>query len=572
MSSTNGTVPATAKQHTPDDVRNLRVNNAYLRESIRNRGLERSAKVLESFQSIEWANIYSDMLDRFRNPDMTSFRFSSVGDRRWGMNWPLVRNEQDLALLRMPSRMVCATNDYAIGLLTGLTSYVIGGGYNYRAASMAGMESQCPKELITYCQAVITETQKLNDWSGGEQPGMEAELFWRSCEDGEFFLRCFAQDDGSTKFRTVEPEQVTMPGGLVDTPSGRRHIPAEEGMFGIITPENDAQDVRGYYVFYGNNVSTGSIVDKDEMVHLRRNVHRSVKRGMPDFTFDTYTRLVQASKLAGSLGTCAAVQAAIPWIQQYEMASKETVEGLIDGIDMADLTKINPTSGRTESFQKVEPGTVPHIDKGQSYVASPGANNATAHLAILQMLAQSGGRRWNAPPWLATGDNPSASYATSLTEESPFMRTVLRNQAGYKGAFVKPFWFALEHRIRTRGGVRLAVRDGDVIVEKVFTWEDIKRLIDIQVEDHNPDVRDKLEHAQKQAIQIQNKTLSPQTAIAQNGDDVDREKTNMLEWAEEMGTQAGPQLPPAGGGSPFAEPELPTAAGAGAPRIEPPRA
>lgn len=552
MTVTHGSLNGQAEpNHSRESLRQLRLNNAYTRETIKQRGLERTAKVVESFLSIEWANVYSDMLDRFRNPDLSTYRFSSVGDRRFGMNWPLVRNEQDLALLRMPSRMLCSTNDYAIGLLTGLTSYVIGAGYDYRAAAVAGREDECPKELIRYCQTVIDDTQRLNDWHGGEQPAMEAELFWRSCEDGEFFLRCFPREDGTTIFRTVECEQVTMPPGMVETKTGRRAIPYEEGMFGVITPADDAQDVRGYYVFYGVDISGGSVVDREEMVHYRRNSKRSMKRGMPDFSFDSYTRLVQASKLANSIGTCAGVQAAIPWIQQYETATKETVETLATGLDVEDFQRPNPASGRTESFQRIQPGTIPHIDKGQQYVASPAAGNATAHLAVLQMLAQAGGRRWNAPPWLATGDNPSASYATSLTEESPFIKTVTREQTSYKGAFVKPFWFALEHRIKTNGGVRLHVRDGEVLVERHFTWENVKKLIDIQVEAHSPEVRNKLENAQRQQIQIQCKTLSPQTAITEDGRDVGQEETNMLEWAEKMGQQAGPQLPPAGGPSPF---------------------
>lgn len=568
MIHVNG-ISQTPKDISRDDLRQIRRKNAYTRETIRSRGLERSAKLMESFANYDWLNVYSDMLDRFRNPDMAAFSISSVGDRRWGMNYPVFRNEVDLARLRMPSRILCATNNYAIGLLSGLTSYVIGAGFDYRAASMPGMEGECPKELIKACQLIIEDFAKLNDWHGGEQPGMEAELFWRSCEDGEFFLRCFPQEDGKTKVRTVEPEQVTMPGGAVMWNGARVFIPANEGMFGVVTPSEDAQDVRGYYVFYGTDVAGGSVIPHDEMVHLRRNVHRSIKRGMPDFSFDSHTKLVLASKLAHSLGTCGAIQAAIPWIEQFEVANKATVLGLIDGLDAGDLngdyTQPNLDTGKTDTFSKIEPGTIPHIAKGHEYVPSPSAGNAQQHLAILQMLAQSGGNRWNAPAWLATADNTSANYATALTEESPFIKTVTRNQTAYKGAFVKSFWFALEHFVKTRGGLRVVARVGDVLREMFFTWHDIKRMIDIQVEAHNPEVRNKLDDAQRQTIQIQAGTLSPQTAMAEDGRDVDREQTNILEWRETMGTQMGPTLPPAGGIPSFGEPPavpapVPTAA------------
>lgn len=539
---TNGHLPGTpqpAAAVSRTQLREAKRKNAYLREQIVARGLERSSKLMESFGNFDWVNVYSDMLDRFRNTEPASAGISSVADRRYGMNYPLFRNETELARLRMPSRILCATNNYAIGLLTGLTSYVIGAGYDYRAAAMAGMEDVCPKELIQTCQHILDDFAKLNDWQGGEQPGIEEELFWRSCEDGEFFLRLFPQEDGRTKIRTVEPEQVTQPPGS----------DPDEGMFGVITPKDDAQDVKGYYVFYGTNPAGGKVINHEEIVHLRRNVKRSIKRGMPDFSFDSYDTLLLASKLRRALGIGASIQASIAWVEQHEVASKETVASALDAIDSLDFTQTNPNTGKTERVNRMEPGTKLDISKGQTYVPPPGAANAAAHLQVLQMLAQCGGNRWNAPAWLATADNTSANYATALTEESPFVKTVVRAQTAYKGAFGRPYWFALKHFVETRGGIEVNVKRGETVEQRRYSWDDIKKLIDIQVEAHSPEVRNKMEEAQANQIRVQGGWKSRQTVQMEEGLDGDREETNILEWNEKMGP--GDMLPPAGGGSPF---------------------
>lgn len=522
-------------------LRQAKRTNAYIRERLVRRGLERSSKMMESFNA-DWTTVYGDMLDRFRNSDLGQFSAASTAnDRRFGQNFPIAQTEVDLARLRMPSRILCSTNNYAIGLLTGLTSYVIGDGYKYKVAPISGMEDACPKELTASCQAIIDDFAKVNDWNGSEQPSIEDELFWRSCEDGEFFLRLFPQADGRTFLRTVEPEQVTAPPGMSQA----------EGMFGVITPENDTQDVRGYYVFYGVDVSNGSVVHKDEIVHLRRNVKRSIKRGMPDFSFSSYDTLMLADKLRRAIGLGASIQASIAWVRQHEAATDEQVQSAIDALDNKDWNAPNPNTGKEDRYARFEPGTILDIDKGQTYTPPPSAGaNGTAHLAILQMLAQAGGNRWNAPAWLATADNTSANYATALTEESPFVKTVTRTQRQYKGAFVRPYWFALQHFVQTRGGIVVNVKRGEAIEQNRYSWDDIKRLIDIQVEAHSPEVRNKTEEAQANQIRIQGGWKSPQTVQAEEGLDGDREKTNILEWRDEMGA-VGQQLPD-GSMDPFA--------------------
>ena len=179
---------------TRDDWRRLRAENRLARERLESARLtaatrhqERRGRLLESL-SLDWVTPYADLLDRFRSAsDPILAGPSSAWQRRQGRNYPIYQTEQELNLLRAPARLLVATSGYAQGLLSGLTSYVIGSGYTYRVAKKT-RESEAPDELVREVQRVVDDFLRRNQWYGGEQPGMEEELFERSVEDGEFAL------------------------------------------------------------------------------------------------------------------------------------------------------------------------------------------------------------------------------------------------------------------------------------------------------------------------------------------------------------------------------------------------
>src|SRR5262249_4204445 len=104
--------------------------------------LEHRASLLESASSptpLDWVSADQVLLDRFR-AEPYAYNITSAYDRKFGRNYPLYGSEAELSLLRAPSRLLCQTNTYAQGLIEGLTSYVIGEGYTYRAAARKGQE------------------------------------------------------------------------------------------------------------------------------------------------------------------------------------------------------------------------------------------------------------------------------------------------------------------------------------------------------------------------------------------------------------------------------------------------
>jgi hypothetical protein len=507
-------------QRLRERARRAKLKNQLLQEQIRHRGLERTAKLLENSLSSEWLYAYADMLDRFSTRDAVGgFQIATTNDRRWGRNFPMFQTEQDLALLRMPSRILCATNSYAIGLLEGLTSYVIGDGITYQVVAKKGQTP--PKELLDTCQEILDEFGTRNQWYGGEQPGLEEEAFWRSCEDGEFCHYHHCDDHGLTWVYPIEPEQITQP------PAGD----PREWYFGIRTEPNNTQQALAYWIRGMDTPYEGQEYDASEVVHFRRNTKRVQKRGMPDFSWDVHDTLQTASKLRRALATGAAIQASIAAIRQHEISTAGDAQDFTAAL--ADYQKPNLATGRTDNVVKYQPGQILDIGRAYKYVDPPGATNAQAHVVVLGACLRGASVRWNAPEWLGSADASNNNFASSLTAESPFVQTVTRKRRGYKEAFTRSHWIALENRVRWRGGIRVMARDGDQVRELWFSWADVRRMVEIQAEAPTIEVRNKLEEAQVLTLETKAGVTSPQTWQKLVGRDPAQEIANLRQWKEE---------------------------------------
>lgn len=500
-----------------------RRSNRLIVESIREKKLKRLERIqgrredLLEAMSFDWVTPYADLLDRFRRePEFTGP--SSSFWRRNGKNYPIFQSEQELALLRAPARILCSTNSYAIGLLEGLTSYVVGPGYTYRAAKVK--ESDAPDDLQVAAQRVVDEFIERSEWYGGEQPGLEEELFWRSCEDGEFLLVHYVIDNGLTEVRTAEPEQLTAP------PGG-----GTEWSFGIRTDPGDVQRPLGYWLYFGDSPADGEEFSPEEVTHYRKNVKRSIKRGMTDFSFDTLDALELASRLRTNLGDSAAQQAAIVGIRQHESGSKEDITAWTQS--EADWTERDALTGKEMPTRRHKRGEWQDFGKGTSYIGGPIAQSQPIHLQVLQGVLRSAGQRWNAPEWLPSADSSNSNYASSLVGESPFVRRVVRAQRGYKSAFRRTMLVVLENFCRHRG----LYASG-----RFWSWEEVRKHIDVIVEAPSPETRNKQTEAQTAQIEIPLGVDSRQRYAQSQGRDWDQIQADNEQYQLDHGSD-GQQLP-----------------------------
>lgn len=522
MSDTNGTV-------TRDQVLEARRRLRLTETQLHQKRLDKLAALHESNSWGDfWANAVTDRIDRFsREPTGLIGRRDA---RKAGRNWPLVQTEQDLGMFRDRARILVDWNEYAQGLLEGLTSYVLGDGCTYRVSSIDA-KRPAPEELTQALQKVIDDFLENNQWHGGEQPGLEEELFRRSCRDGEFFLVSY-NDTGATMVRVIEPEQVTQKPGS----------DSEEYSFGILTPPDDVANHLAYWFQWYDG--TGEEFAADRVVHFRRNVDRNIKRGLTDFCGGTLEALHDSSKLRAAMTKGAAIQATYAVIRQHDSASKAEIEDLRTAL--ADFTTTNPNTGTTEYHQKHDVSTL-DIPKGLNYVTPPTAQNAASHVQILQACLRGAGRKWCAPEWLASGDSSNNNFASSLVAASDFVKTVTRRQRGYEAAFKRQVITAIKNRVNAGFDVQMIKRDANgndtgERSERTFTWQEIQRLVNIQVEAPSPVATDVLAEAQATQIHLNLRTVSPQTVMQRQGLDVEQELVNMEEFQERLG-DAGLPLP-----------------------------
>jgi hypothetical protein len=502
----------------PLTLKEIREQKRLIKAQLELHQLQRARRVLEASTNADyWLSSYVDLLDRYRDGDRLGYPISQPTDRRYGQNWPFWSTETQLSLFRAQARYLCSTNSYAIGLLGGLQAYVIGDGFQYRVVSKEKHGGK-PSSLIAQVQAIVDEFCEVNQWWDWEQ-----ELFWRSREDGEYFLRYYPDNElQCLTVRSVEPEQVCTTG----IPEGA----AGEWSFGILTDPEDVQEIFAYNVLYlaspaEHGTDIREEVPVEDLQHFKINVRRTIKRGLTDFCYSTYDALHLAEKLRNNLAEGAAVQAALAYIRQHESATQAQVQNFLN-TQQLDFSRTNPLTGLSINYKHLEPGSVVDIPRGMQYVQPPGAGNASGFVEILHASLRGAGCRWNAPEWLATASGGDmAAYTASLTAHAPFVRTATQKQKSYKQAYTRVI----------KEAIQVAIDYGRLPPE---TFD----IIDIQCEAPSIPAKSELDEAQANQIRVQGGWKSRQTVQQEEGLDPQREMQNIEEYNRRMGAdgKSGP--------------------------------
>lgn len=488
-------------KRTPSQAEELRSKRLLLEEELRLKKLERSKRIAEAYNVGQdfWLTNYGDLLDRYRDGFTGTYPVTQPTDRRYGSNFPFWVSEVQLSMLRASARYIVTTSPNAQGLLNGLCSYVIGCGFNYLIQPKE--QSGADESLVTAVQTVVNAFLEDNSWAELEQ-----EIFWRTREDGECFLRLFPQPDGKLMIRTIEPEMIYQPVGT----------DIQEWSYGIQTDPDDVFTIKAYHVDYRAsggqaepNPAWGEIVPAESVIHIKVNVKRSIKRGLTDFSFETLDAFSQAGKLRRNLGEGAAVQAAIAAVRQHETSSVDQVTDFIN--DATDYS-VNSYTGRQQDFQKLEAGSFLDIPKGMVYVPPPAAANSAVHLEVFQGLLRSAGNRHNAPEWLVSSDSSNGNYASSLTAEAPFTRHCVRLQEFYKSHFMKVIKAAIQ----------------SAITAKMLPINTLN-LVNLTVKAPSVETRDKAAEANANQIYATLGIKSKQTIAQELGLDWEQEEVNQHE-------------------------------------------
>lgn len=311
-------------------------------------------------------------------------------------------NEPHLAEIRAQCRALSVDNEFAINGHENRVSYIVGTGHRYRAAARGDWAPD--EQLLSDVQAVVDEFVRVNRWHQRQQ-----EIVRRRDRDGECFLRLFLGNDGITRVRFVEPEQVAAPADRADDPAAS---------FGIQTDPRDVETPLGYWI-------DGRWVDAAEIQHRKLGVDANVKRGIPLF-YAVRRNLRRAEKLLRNMSVVAEIQSAVALIRKHRGATAAGVEQFVR--NQADQTATSAATGRTSHFRRFNPGTILDAMAGTDYEFPAAGIDAGRFVTVLQAELRAIASRLVMPEFMLTSDASNANYASTMVAEGPAVKMFERLQ------------------------------------------------------------------------------------------------------------------------------------------------
>ncbi len=435
-------------------------------------------------------SMFVDPREAYVDDDGTWWNTIDVKGQPKGYSSVPFATEEQLAEIRQQCRRLAATNEFAINGIENRTSYLVGSGHVYRTSVRKGAEASAELELEV--QTVLDEFMHLNRWQSRQQ-----EIVRRLDRDGEAFLRFFVDDNGITRIRFVEPDQVQTPSELAN------HAAAS---FGIQTEENDVESVLGYFI-------DGEAVDASVIQHRKANVDSNVKRGLPLY-YPVRKNLRRIEKLLRNMSVVAEIQSAIALIRKHRGATRSGVEQFV--ANQSQAAGDQGTNGRTKYLSQYAPGTILDAPAGVEYDFPASGIDAANFVTVLQAELRAVAARLVMPEFMFSSDASNANYASTLVAEGPAVRMFERLQANLVNDDCEVMWRVIEN----------AVRAGKLP-------GDVRRLVDIQITPPSLQVRDQLRSCQVEKIAFENQVLSPQTWSLRLGLDYDQEQKNLAMHASE---------------------------------------
>lgn len=438
--------------------------------------------------------------------------FVNFSDRDDGKFFPVYQFEQDLSRQLAFVRRLIGFNEVTEAVSTALRVYIFGQGVEISVQPAS--KRQTPPELVDAVRRIVEKFSEDNSLVNN----LDLELHQRTRDDGEVIMP-IEREGNRILCEPVETVQLTQPIGpqvINDWVSHRHGIDCDSFIpswsFGVLTPRNRSSRAMAYHILRDNSGDFDTYA-ADELVHVKRNVPRSAKRGVSDW-IAPLDRLSMAMSLATSMGKGAALQAAIPWIEQYENATNAQMRS--DGNPSFDGNSPNGRGNATrpELSARYRPGQIIRTKIGKKYLPGPmGSGRENGFELVEKLLVQMIGSRWLMTYPMISGDASAVNFAASLTAEAPFVKAREADQQFYGGALKSMLWKV----------VKLAWKLGWLDTRGIRI-DELEQWVDIKVDFTSPASRDKLQLVQQLAAEVGLGTTSVRTAAVELGRDYDEEK------------------------------------------------
>lgn len=330
--------------------------------------------------------------------------------------------------------------------------------------------------------------------------------------DGDDFSELIPAKEG-THIRTVDSSTVRGPHNEITGPWS----------FGILTNwPKDYEDVIAYHVWYSDNTHE----DKSPKLfkHLKaETVGANVKRGIP-LSYKMRKQLEQIMRLSDCSAIGEAARQSIPYIQQYELAQKSTINGIINSRIPPPIQTFQIPNANSLNDPKagIIPGDIRHIGPGQEFVQPPtGVSSEWAYIMLCNEIATAA----NVPQWMVSGSSSDTNFASSLVAEAPLVKLVQKVQR-----IVCEYWKSILEAV-----VEISIASGELPLDSL-------ELVEIHCELPNIVSRNRKEEIEIDIEMLKADVLSPQHLAARNNLDWDEEMA-LIEKAKSLGWEKPTDMP-----------------------------
>ena len=338
----------------------------------------------------------------------------------------VLRTVVDFDIVRQSCRKLYETNGNVKGLMQNLANYVVGEGWTLKLSH-------------DDAKTVVKDTEKfLDEFIEANNLQLYYWEHWIDTHvDGESFIRLFPNQNGITEVRTIHCDMIRPPMG--SNWEG-------EWSFGVKKPIWDSGgNPEAYNIYYYTylmdnwNKAREEIVDPSLMFQLKLNSRRNTKRGISSF----YAVLDEADlskRLRYIQGLSEEERKRIAYFRQFGDASREGVKAL------EQREKQKAQKRNIESYEiGLKSGRVVVVDTPQSVeIKDPPNAQHEGGIAIIKNNLETIAASFSAPSFLITGQADASSYSSAVVVESPFHKSISRQQKVFTDYWVKIFKAAIE--------------------------------------------------------------------------------------------------------------------------------
>jgi hypothetical protein len=329
-----------------------------------------------------------EVVDSFEDPDYRQWQMLSSG-QTVGILDQKDLTVQDAATVRRMAYRLYYSNPYARGIVRTLGKFIFGKGVVTELA-------EPNKKKKGRAEEYIKEWQEVNKWDISQK-----ETNVRAFRDGELFWYNRKMGKGKIpRLEFVEPDNVD---------SNR-----PEAELGIELDKDDPTTAKTYYVKAKSSDPDGKPIPGEDIIHIKLNVDRNVKRGRSLFE-PVFKYLKLHDDWLQSRMVLNKVRSAVALVRYVEGTQ---AQGQVVRRQTQDTSNPRKTN-RAQMFRSGSIITAPVGTKYEMLSANLGASDAaTDGRNILLAVAVGVGF----PEMFLTADFSNANFASTSVAQNPFVR------------------------------------------------------------------------------------------------------------------------------------------------------